>query len=178
MPKLKKKTLETHPSTRRIVQSSALHLPHEATRTRHENLASAFGASRGRPRPFLRQSWRCWNKPRWYPRRVRKATATATPRRKPFTTITGNDVLLSYLPLPHIFERMVQSDPRMGDLSCLGWATVRAMTWKRWKHQHCEAVDNCRAASQSIISKYVKTPNKNNPGTLEQCAPRVFLCCS
>lgn len=41
----------------------------------HENLASAFGASRGR---------------------------------KPFTTITGNDVLLSYLPLPHIFERMVQ----------------------------------------------------------------------
>ncbi|CAK9075045.1 Long chain acyl-CoA synthetase 6 [Durusdinium trenchii] len=41
----------------------------------HENLASAFGASRGR---------------------------------QPFTTLTGDDVLLSYLPLPHIFERMVQ----------------------------------------------------------------------
>eukprot|EP00434_Breviolum_minutum_P028927 symbB.v1.2.025586.t1/scaffold2492.1/size77838/4 len=41
----------------------------------HENLTSAFGATRGR---------------------------------QPFATITGNDVLLSYLPLPHIFERMVQ----------------------------------------------------------------------
>ena len=29
--------------------------------------------------------------------------------RQPFTTLTGDDVLLSYLPLPHIFERMVQS---------------------------------------------------------------------
>ena len=182
MPKLvlkkTKNTLETHPSTRRIVQSSVVRLPHEATRTRHENLASAFGASRGRPRPFLRQSWRCWNKPRWYPRRVRKVRKVPKPMNTTWEPPKNPRNPPERPPRP---RRAGSRSPRSLATMCCCHTYHCLTSLNAWCSQilkgdgRPELLKGSKRAtvralgSSSIVKLWiVEQRPKNNPGTLEQ----------